>query len=112
MFDAVTTSCQRCGFGPLVGGEGRPDALLLRRAHEGVCVSCAITQFIKSTPAMMMGIERNGVEMLRDGRFGPSWARLMATGKSDATAAEIDWNRVVDNWDLPDPKPRRARRRS
>jgi hypothetical protein len=110
MFDSLTANCQRCGFGPLVGGEGNPDALLLRRAHEGVCASCGITMFIKSMPAMLMVIERNGIEMLRDPGMQAHWAPLLAHGHADATSGEIDWNRVVENWNLPDPKPKRGRR--
>jgi hypothetical protein len=109
MFETVTATCKRCGFGPLQAADGNPDARLLRHAREGLCASCAITQVIKATP-MVLGIERNGVEILRDPRVQAQFARLLDVGRADASPDEIDWERVITNWELPDPT-RRGRRR-
>jgi hypothetical protein len=37
------------------------------------------------------------------------FARLMQAGNADAKPEEINWQNVIDHWDLPFAKPKRAR---
>lgn len=103
MFEAIASSCQRCGYGPLVGADGNPNARLMRHAHAGLCASCAVTEFLKMIPTTAMAVQRNGVEMFRNPDVQAQFARIMQSGQADAGPSEIDWERVITNWDKPDP---------
>lgn len=92
--------CQRCGIPCSPGGTGSPDAILLRRADQGVCVTCGMALFIKRTPSMMMAIQQNGVGMLLAPHIQTGFANLMAVGKADARPGGIDWQRLVQQWEL------------
>lgn len=93
--------CSRCGTPCVMRETSHPDARLLRRADKasGVCASCAITQFIKSS-SLMIGIERNGVDTLLHRDVQEVFTSLLCAGNSDSDGSDIDWQRVVDNWSL------------
>lgn len=98
----LPTTCTRCGAQGKASG-GTKQARLLRRAQpgqRGLCASCAMTCFIKSTPSLMVGIEANGVEMLLSSMVQEAFAQLLRIAQSDADPVEVDWQRVVENWDL------------
>jgi hypothetical protein len=94
--------CDRCGVPCAVEASDNPDARLLKRANvpRGVCASCAATNFIKSTPALLWGIEKNGPEALLIPMIQQQFAAMLAAGNSDSDGSEINWQRVVDNWGL------------
>lgn len=94
--------CQRCGIACQPGGSGNPEAQLLRRADHGVCATCGMALFIKATPAMMNGLGRNGVQMLLVPHVQEGFTRMLASGHADARPKEIDWKRLVEQWDLPE----------
>jgi len=83
------------------GGEGNPDARLLKRAVSGYCADCALTAFLKGTEPLGMLIEENGLESLRNPIFLAQITRLLIVGNSDARIEEIDIDRVIENWGLP-----------
>ncbi len=58
---------------------------------------------------MYNAVVRNGPEMFLQPHIQKGFADLFAAGNSDANIGEIDWQSVVENWDLPMPgKPKRA----
>lgn len=42
--------------------------------------------------------------------FQEQFKRLLIVGKSQADFSEIDWNSVVEKWDLPFPETKKAGR--
>lgn len=111
-----TIPCDRCGFPCQAQGPGNPDARLLRRAtaDEGLCVSCATTSVLQGIETLRDGINKNGVKILLRADVQERFALVMQAGNADAKPEEIDWRRVVAQWELPFPKPRKkgkARRR-
>jgi hypothetical protein len=48
----------------------------------------------------MAGIEKNGVNILRLPMIQEQFTGLLDAGQSDASPDEVDWDRVVENWDL------------
>ena len=96
----IETKCGRCSK-PCRGGEGTPDARLLKRAVSGYCADCALTAFLKGTEPLGMLIEENGLESLRNPIFLAQITRLLIVGNSDARIEEIDIDRVIENWGLP-----------
>ena len=94
--------CSRCGVACAVRPiESHPDLRLLKRAStaEGTCASCAITAVIKATPVLLRGIEKNGVDILLRQDVQTAFGQVLTVGNSDAQLDDIDWARVVENWD-------------
>lgn len=93
--------CQRCGK-ECQGGIGNPEARLLKRSTKGYCADCALTVFLKKETPFEYSIQNNGIEILRDKNVRLQIAKLLIVGKSDASISEIDMERVITNWNLPD----------
>ena len=92
--------CKRCNreCQPSIGN---PEARLLKRAKNGYCADCALTIFLKQTEPLNMLIRQQGVEVLRHKGIINQLSNLLVIGKSDATIDEIDFERLIANWDLP-----------
>lgn len=110
-------SCSRCGQPCRVAESSNPNARLLKHAtrpvQDGLCANCAMTAFIRSVETIMYGITKNGLAPLRDPRIQKEFEGLLQAGEADATPYELDWDRVIANWDLPLPeRPRRRKRRN
>lgn len=96
-------NCSRCGQPCHVGGPKNEDARLLRRAKtpRGYCATCAATQFLKTTLPLSEILREKGPEILLCPHITAQFAAVMRSGGSDADPSEIDWNRLVANWELP-----------
>lgn len=107
--ESEITHCQRCGK-LCQSGVGNPEARPLRRAVVGYCADCAITHFIKDTEPLASIIAGGpwgpgkGPSILLNPHIQGDWQRLFVTGCSDADNSEINWQRVVELWDMPFPK--------
>jgi len=92
--------CPRCNVALQEQSSHNADAQLLRRdtvANGGMCVECAVTQFIKSNPALMIGIRAHGECMLLAPHIQAGFAALLRAGNADATISEVNWSKVVGN---------------
>src|SRR5438046_249968 len=100
--------CSRCGARCRVREARNEDARLLMNAadadHGGWCTDCAATDFLKNTEPLGELIERGGPEMLRMEHIREQFGKILDAGESDALPPEVDWERVIANWDLPFPK--------
>lgn len=103
--------CNRCGTPCKLGHTATEDAQLLRRATRpdtsGYCPECGVIDFFKHHSMLGEIIDGRGEEghkMLLDERVQRQFAGLMQTGKADLPASHINWQRVVDLWDLPFPQ--------
>lgn len=104
--------CPRCARPMQVAARRTEEARLLRHAAEprGYCVDCAVTEFLKNTYPVNMIVEESehGASMLLSSHVQEQFAEIMRAGLADAVPDEIDWERVVRNWDLPferSPRP-------
>lgn len=105
---AAFSKCQRCGC-PARGKAGSPDARLLKHATAGVCVDCGVVLFLQRVGNMHGGIER----LLPPGfdvrqafslpHVQEQFAAVMKAGHADARPDEINWERVIELWDLQPP---------
>lgn len=99
--------CSRCGRLLQVKPTRTLEARVLRASAEpitdGYCADCAITAFIKDRSQSMLAdlMDRHGLEVLRALHIQQQWGRILRAGNADADASEIDWERVIANWDLP-----------
>jgi len=109
--------CSRCGAPGKLADSATEDAKLLKHATRpetsGFCVDCAVTDFFKnrSPLAELLSMNPLGTKMLLDPRVQKQFAGLMQAGNADAKPEEINWQRVVENWDLPFPTKRRKARK-
>jgi len=102
----VIVNCPRCGVPCRASSAGHDDARLLRRAPKGFCANCAVTEFLMSVETIRDGIERRGVgQALSNLAVREGFTQLMKIGHADMRPEEIDWEKIIDNWQLPFPKP-------
>ncbi len=97
--------CGRCGIRCRVGSSGRPDAKMLRRSDKpkGLCVNCAVHDFLRNTYPANMLLAESGPGSLVHPHIQEQFAGLMRVGMADAMPDEIRWDLIIENWDLPFP---------
>ena len=108
-----TTNCQRCNRACKVAGTANKNARPARHADgTGLCPDCVITSFLKEEinieSLLPKGTEAR--EALRLPHIQGMFQNLLLAGKSDLKASEINWERIIELWDLPLPKVVRKRR--
>lgn len=104
MQDAVLfCQCERCGAKLQVGPAPGSEARLLRRSKvpKGFCVNCAVHNFLRNTYPPNIQLAESGPEILLVPHIQTVFADIMKSGFADAIPDEIDWQRIVDNWELP-----------
>ena len=116
MMGDTLTSCQRCER-PARGRTGSPDARIMRRAKKGDCAECSIVLFLKKMDIMHGGAffgtptdcasrgpssPHKPADVLRLPHIQEQIGRLLKAGMSDATLGDIDFERVIEVWDIVD----------
>lgn len=98
-------NCERCQANCRVNTLRNPNAKMLRRSKEpkGLCVNCAVHNFLRNTYPPNIQLAESGPEILLIPHIQKLFADIMKAGFADARPDEIDWQRIVDNWDLPFP---------
>lgn len=101
--ETITCNCERCGLPLRVAEPSNPKAELLRRSKEpkGVCLDCATTEWLMNNYPGNMLLDRNGPKVLLQPPFQQRFGQIMQAGNADAPLDEIDWERIVANWELP-----------
>lgn len=99
-----TTICVRCGrqCRPAVSQDS--DARPFKWALQGLCADCAVTQFLLSVEILRLDIERYGLEVLMNSGIQNQFVNVMRSGRSEMSPDEINWKRVIVNWNEPFPK--------
>jgi len=106
MQDAVLfCQCERCGARLQVGPAPGSEARMLRRSKvtKGFCINCAVHNFLRNTYPPNIQLAESGPEILLIPHIQTVFADIMKAGFADAMPDEIDWQRIVDNWELPFP---------
>lgn len=106
-----TCLCERCGRKCRTADAPSPPSKLIRKSTvpRGCCVDCAITCFIKTGPLadVMGGVHSapgfNLADVLRMPHMQTQFAAVFRAAGCADVATEIDWERVIANWDLPAP---------
>jgi len=97
--------CTRCGDKCKVASERNPNAEMLRKSAtpEGVCLECAVTEWFANTYPINMQIDRSphGAKSLLIPPLQQRFGDIMRAANANADLSEIDWKKVVKNWDLP-----------
>jgi hypothetical protein len=99
--DTVTTTCQRCNVPLAVNPDRNEDARLLRLSRDkGVCANCAMTHFLTTMEPLATVIANKGTDILLNPAVQLQVTAVLEAGDSDATAEELDWRVIVDQWSL------------
>ena len=102
--------CVRCGVPCQIEGPGNPDAKMLRRATvPGMCVNCAVHDWLRNSYPINMMLARAGPVNLQYTHIQEQFAGIMKVGMADAMPDEIDWDLIIKNWDLPFKHPVKRR---
>jgi len=94
--------CGRCGARCRVAGTPGEKAKMLRRARgPGLCVNCAVHDWLRNTYPPNILLAQSGPQVLLLEHIQRQFTEIMRIGFADAKPDEIDWQRIVDNWELP-----------
>lgn len=101
---ATETECQRCGVRCRFDAPGKPEAKMLRRSKKpGLCVNCAVHDFLRNTYPCNMLLASSGPGSLAHPHIQEQFAGIMRAGLADAMPDEINWDLIIENWELPFP---------
>lgn len=92
--------CSRCGDPCKVADTKDPAAKMLRAADKpsGYCVNCAVAEWFYVTGSREICPDPKGLLVPQ---IQEQFAKIMAASNADAKPPEINWTKVVANWDLP-----------
>jgi hypothetical protein len=93
-------NCPRCNKKCVAEISGNQQARPLRKSDKGMCLECTATSVFLSLPAAGMFPK----EAMLLPHIQEQFAAVLRVGQADAQAYEVDWQRVVENWDLPFPR--------
>lgn len=109
--DIHVVYCDRCGMACRVADGANTDAKLLRASTvpHGHCLDCEVTAFLKVKSPMGQLIAEPSMLLWEPAQR--QFGEVMRAGSADARPEDINWQRVVDNWDLPFVQATRRKRR-
>ena len=95
--------CDRCKRPLRVAVRRREDSAPFRLAKvpKGECPDCVMTGFLYNTYPINMQIDEAGPELLLKPMIRDAFLMSGILDGCDMSVDEIDWQRVVDNWNLP-----------
>ncbi len=94
--------CKRCGQRCKIAASPGEKARMLRFAKgPGLCVNCAVHDWLRNTYPVNMLLAQSGPKGLLFPHIREQFVEIMRVGFADAMPDEIDWQKIVDNWELP-----------
>ena len=96
--------CLRCGKLCRPAKSENPDARPFRKALRGLCPDCVTTNFLLSVEPIKDAIVKNGLGILQNPIMQKQFALVLEAGGSELQIEEINWNRVIENWEMSWPK--------
>ena len=95
--------CERCRARCRASESGNPKAKMLRRSNvpKGLCVNCATHDWLRNTYPCNMILDDSGPTILLHPTVREQFAEIMRGAMADAKPGEINWNLIVENWELP-----------
>ena len=97
--------CSRCSAPCRISTrDGNPGAQPVRLAkgnEKGYCINCAFTKSVLSIETLAAAVKRNGPQIFNRPDVRAAYAGLFRAGCADADVGEIDWEEVIENWELP-----------
>jgi hypothetical protein len=97
-------NCLRCGVDVQVSAKKRAEKswpFKLATIPKGFCADCVFTQFLCNTYPINMGLDRSGPELLLHPQMREAVLMSGLLEKCDMNVDEVNWQKVVANWNLP-----------
>jgi len=103
--DKTIINCERCGVCCKIAVAQNPQAKMLRRSKKpkGLCVNCAVHDWLRNTYPCNILLTQSGPKALAYSHIQEQFTAIMRVGLADALPDEINWNLIIENWDLPFP---------
>jgi len=98
--------CPRCSKQCVAEKSGNQQARPVRKSDNGMCLECTVTSVLMGLPSAGMFPK----EAMLMPHIQQQFAAVLRVGGADPEAYELDWQRLVDNWELPFPKKFRPER--
>lgn len=97
--------CGRCGVRIRLDPKTISQAKMLKRSKvpKGLCLNCAVHDWLRNTYPVNLLLAKSGPLGLALPHIQEQFAGIMKSQLSDALPDEINWQAVIDNWDLPFP---------
>ncbi|MBA7487091.1 hypothetical protein ES707_22653 [subsurface metagenome] len=97
--------CGRCGASCKIDPIAGSQAKMLKRGKvpKGLCLNCAVHDWLRNTYPVNLLLARSGPKSLALHHIQKQFEGIMKSQCSDAMPDEIDWQAIIDNWDLPFP---------
>lgn len=98
-------NCQRCGVRIRLDPKAGSKAKMLKRSAvpKGLCLNCAMHDWLRNTYPVNLLLAQGGPRALSLPHIQEMIAGIMKSQFSDAAVDEIDFDAVIENWDLPFP---------
>lgn len=97
------TPCQRCGVSCRINSIPGSKAKMLKRGStpKGLCVNCAVHDTLRNLYPANLILARSGPKGLVLPHIQQQFFAIVQMAGTDATFEEIDWQAIIDHWDLP-----------
>jgi len=99
---AGRTRCLRCGatcrIEPVAGSRAK---LLKRGKRQGLCINCAVHDTLRHLYPANLILARSGPQGLSLPHIQRQFYEICRLAGTDAEFAEIDWQAIIDHWELP-----------
>jgi hypothetical protein len=97
------TNCDRCGDPCRVADRRNLESKPFRLSEKpkGVCANCVMTQFLYSAYPVNLQIDEAGPELLLRPGIREAFLSCGLLEGCDLNINEVNWTRVVANWNLP-----------
>ncbi len=102
--------CKRCGAKCKIEALPQSKARMLKRAASaGLCVNCAVHDWLRNTYPVNMLLAESGPKALQFEHIRRQFADIMKIAGADAKFDEINWDMIIANWNLPFVRKVKAR---
>ncbi len=98
-----TCNCRRCGAHCQVDPIAGSKAKMLKRSEvpKGMCLNCAMHDWLRNTYPVNLLLAQGGQRALALPQIQETIAGIMKSQFSDAAVDEIDFEAIIEKWDLP-----------
>ena len=97
--------CQRCESKCKVDPIPGSKAKMLKRGEsaKGLCINCATHDVLRNLYPANLLLARSGPKGLALRHVQQQFEAILKCAGTDSHPGEIDWQAIIDNWDLPFP---------
>jgi hypothetical protein len=99
----MRTKCQRCGDECEASDSTKLSARPFKRARQGFCAPCVVCNFFQADgdQGIVFSLPLNfDPQGLRLAHIQRQFARILEIGCSELRAEQIDWDKVIEKWQI------------